>query len=284
MKGDFVMINETLARRAKENMSFSDYREGSATAEYNAVIADIKTKIELAKTKVSPEAQEKLDRLYERYCVKYADWINDHNRNGASHVSVMISGPANYNMKAHNRYLKREEKLWKEYEELKNIDWKIQSIVAGDKIIRSDDINAIDKLKEKLLKAQKEHAAYKEHNKKARKEGKDPLPAYVLSNSNGRMKNIKDRIARLEKLAKQAEATPIEERTTELNGVQIIDNIEANRIQIIFPGKPDISIRTQLKKNGFKWAPSQGAWQNFRNDRNLRIANDIVGKEKRPTL
>ena len=37
------MINETLARRAKENMSFSDYKPGSATSEFNAEIDRVKT-------------------------------------------------------------------------------------------------------------------------------------------------------------------------------------------------------------------------------------------------
>ena len=39
------MINESLARRAKEMRSFNDYKEGSATAEYNAVVADFKAKV-----------------------------------------------------------------------------------------------------------------------------------------------------------------------------------------------------------------------------------------------
>ena len=155
------IINEGHARRAKENMSFSDYKQGSATAEYNATIAEVRAEIEKAKTKVSPEAQERLERLYERYCTKYAVWTNNYNRNGAGHVSVMISGPSNYNMRAHEKYLNREAKLWQEYDELKNISYKISAIVAGDKVIKSDDANAIDKLKDKLLKAQKEHAAYK---------------------------------------------------------------------------------------------------------------------------
>ena len=30
------MINESLAKRAKQNRSFSDYKKGSATAEFNA--------------------------------------------------------------------------------------------------------------------------------------------------------------------------------------------------------------------------------------------------------
>ena len=33
------------------------------------------------------------------------------------------------------------------------------------------------------------------------------------------------------------------------------------RYQIIFEGKPEPEVRDVLKTNGFKWAPSQGAWQ-----------------------
>ena len=36
---------------------------------------------------------------------------------------------------------------------------------------------------------------------------------------------------------------------------------EIIRVQFIFPGKPDDETRTMLKENGFRWAPSQGAWQ-----------------------
>ena len=33
------------------------------------------------------------------------------------------------------------------------------------------------------------------------------------------------------------------------------------RIQFIFDGKPDENVRNILKSEGFRWAPSQGAWQ-----------------------
>ncbi len=33
------------------------------------------------------------------------------------------------------------------------------------------------------------------------------------------------------------------------------------RVQFIFDGKPDEETRELLKANGFRWAPSQGAWQ-----------------------
>lgn len=144
------MINETLARRAKENMSFSDYKAGSATAEFNAEIARVKALIEKAKCKVSPEAQERLDNLLSSYTRNYANWVNKRNASGAGHVSVMISGPANYNMRAHEKYLNRERKIWEEYEQFKNIEYKIQSIISGDKVIRSDDKNAVEKIKAKI--------------------------------------------------------------------------------------------------------------------------------------
>lgn len=269
-------INETLAKRASENTSFSDYRTNSATSEYNAVMADAKEKIEKAKVKVSPEAKERLDNLLSRYAANYAAWVNRSNANGANHVSVMIAGPSNYNMKAHERYMQREGKLWAEYDELKDIDHKIRAIINGDKIIKSDDANAIGKLKEKLTKAEKEHAGYKAYNTQARKDGKETLAPYVLQNSNGRIKGIKDRIAHLERLAAKAEATPKIEIATEANGIKIIDNLEAQRLQIIFTGKPDAIIREALKKNGFRWSPTSGAWQSYRSDRAERIAKEIV--------
>jgi len=272
------MINEQLARRAKENMSFSDYKPGSATADYNATIQAAREKIEKAKAKVSPEAQARLDRLLERYTANYATWTNKYNTNGAGHVSVMISGPSNYNMRAHEKYLSREGKLWEEYKDIQDIDSKISAIIAGDRIIKSDDENAIEKLKEKLAKALEEHAGYIAYNKLARKEGRELYMPYVTANSNGRIKAIKDRLSRLERLAERAANTTIEEQTTEINGIQIIDNLEAQRVQIIFPGKPDKATREILKKNNFKWAPSAGAWQNYRSERAMRTAKEIVSK------
>ena len=33
------------------------------------------------------------------------------------------------------------------------------------------------------------------------------------------------------------------------------------RLQLFFEGKPEQKVRDILKSNGFKWAPSQSAWQ-----------------------
>ena len=270
------IINEDLARRSKENMSFSDYKPGSATSEYNQLIANATAKIERAKERVSDEGKQRLDTLLARYSANYASWINRQNKNGSGHVSVMLAGPSNYNMRAHEKYVAKEGKLWAEYSDLKNyIEHGIYSIINGDKIIKSNDVNALDKLKEKLANAQEEHAGYKAFNAQARKDKTTPHMAYVMSNSNGRIKGIKDRIAHLERLAAQ-ETKEIIIETESSEGIRIVDNVAACRLQIFFNGKPSTEVRTQLKKNGFRWTPSISAWQSYRSDHANTAAQEIV--------
>lgn len=98
-----------------------------------------------------------------------------------------------------------------------------------------------------------------------------PFERYQLSNLGGNIKNVKDRIKRLE-----AEATA-EHKETEHDGFTVVENVDENRVQIIFPGKPNAETRTLLKCNGFRWAPSQGAWQRQLNNAG-RWAADTVAK------
>ena len=52
-------------------------------------------------------------------------------------------------------------------------------------------------------------------------------------------------------------------------------NTAENRIQIFFDEKPDADLRTMLKGEGFRWAPSQGAWQRQLTDNAIRAAKRI---------
>jgi hypothetical protein len=84
---------------------------------------------------------------------------------------------------------------------------------------------------------------------------------YHLTNNNGNMKRIKDRIASLERVA------TAETKETELaGGVRLVENVETNRVQIFFPGKPAAEVRSLLKSSGFRWSPSEGAWQQVLED------------------
>ena len=59
-------------------------------------------------------------------------------------------------------------------------------------------------------------------------------------------------------------------------------NQEENRVQILFDGKPDAVIRSELKHAGFRWAPSQGAWQRMLNHDGIYAAKTITGKWMAP--
>ena len=65
-----------------------------------------------------------------------------------------------------------------------------------------------------------------------------------------------------------------EERFT--NGVCLVDNVEANRLQIFFPEIPSEEIRRELKRNGFHWSPTGGAWQRHRSNRAMYLAKLIL--------
>lgn len=152
----------------------------------------------------------------------------------------------------------------------------------GKSGISSDDPEAVVKLQEKLDKLKAEQANMVALNKLIRKGDKAALaaepfnlspaaiedlfkpdfvgrigfPSYLLSNNNANIRRIEGRIAELKRNATR------ETKETELPGnVKIVENAEANRLQVFFPGKPDASIRTRLKSRGFRWAPSEGAWQ-----------------------
>lgn len=59
---------------------------------------------------------------------------------------------------------------------------------------------------------------------------------------------------------------------------KVEQNVELNRLQLKFDGKPTQEIRDVLKQNGFKWSPKNEAWQRQLTP-NARIATERVIKQ-----
>ena len=97
-----------------------------------------------------------------------------------------------------------------------------------------------------------------------------PFPSYSLQSSNAKMKRIQERIESLEKAKEKGNAEQ------EYDGFKYIENSEAMRIQFIFDGKPDAEVRAILKSNGFRWAPSQGAWQRQLTSNGKYAAKEVI--------
>lgn len=167
------------------------------------------------------------------------------------------------------------------------------SAAATNEAISSDDPDALNKLRVKLAKLESERARYKDINAilrtvklRARKDGVawEPLaisalvdlklseglardlvtpdfagrvgiPDYQITNTGAEVRRLEKRIAELEsRAARSASAAP--ERYGDIR----VEESE-NRVRVYFPGKPSEAIRSRLKSAGFRWSPSEGAWQ-----------------------
>ena len=163
-----------------------------------------------------------------------------------------------------------------------------------NRVISSDDPNAIQKLQDKLEMCEKSQKYMKEVNAYYRKNGtcegfpgmeaaraarldesvrqayswdKQPFPSYALTNNSAEIRRLKQRI---EKLTVNQEVGFV---GWTFDGGEVVANSEENRLQILFDEKPDEQKRSALKGNGFKWSPSQGAWQRQLNDNAIHAAS-----------
>ena len=57
-----------------------------------------------------------------------------------------------------------------------------------------------------------------------------------------------------------------------------MENTDEMRVQFIFDGKPDEETRSLLKYWGFRWAPSQGAWQRQLTSNGKYAAKEVIKK------
>lgn len=288
-------INEEAARRANDMNSFRDYKAGSATAEYRRMVDAATELAERQKQRVDPMYHEKIDRLLETYCRKLAENMNASYSIEARCPSILISGGGNFPVRKKEKQNAARDRNLEEWNYIQGLLDKIRSVGTGG--ISSDDPQAVEKLEAKLAALEKHQEMMKAANAAIRM--KDPAkgdaklaelgytpediaklrepdfcgrigyPAYALQNNNANIRRIRGRIAELKK---RTESTP---EGWEFDGGRVVVNTMENRLQVIFDGKPDADVRTELKGEGFRWAPSQGAWQRQLTDNAMRAARRL---------
>lgn len=175
--------------------------------------------------------------------------------------------------------------------------------------IKSDDPQAVEKLTEKLKKCEESQAFMKKVNAHYKKYGtvkgcegipdskaeqldmaahsvhyhreELPFPSYQITNNGAEIRRLKQRIKGL------AQDKELGFEGWEFDGGAAVANTQKSRLQLFFDEKPDEQKRSALKANGFKWAPSEGAWQRLLNANALYAADriDFIRPEngKRPT-
>ncbi len=279
----YYEINEAAAAQARSMWSFYDYENGSKTAEYRAQVDEVYKMVEA----MPDSKKERAAAMADRYARRLAEWYNKQFRIEMMCPSVMISGAGNFPVAKKQKQNAAQDRHYEEFKEIQAIPEKIARLMYSNDVIKAGDADAIEQLQAKLEKAEAlqaemkaANAYYRKHktlkgygsltDEKAAELDADikgsmygvPYAPYELTNNNAKIKNTKARIAQLERLKNDAEAHEAADKgeySTEL--FKVVENAEIMRLQLIFDGKPDAETRAVLKKHGFKWSPSNSAWQ-----------------------
>lgn len=105
--------------------------------------------------------------------------------------------------------------------------------------------------------------------------------SYQLSNNNAEIHRLRDRVAQVEAKLARIENAPEEAPEREVAGVRVIEDLADDRLRLMFPGKPAPDVIQLLKSRGFRWSPSNGAWQR-QLTQNARWAAEAVLKQLKP--
>jgi len=81
-------------------------------------------------------------------------------------------------------------------------------------------------------------------------------PVITAKNSIWQLANVAEIVRE-----KAVDKETAESKEYEISGVKVVENIQADRIQLFFDGKPEYKIISALKHAAFKWSPSNGCWQ-----------------------
>jgi hypothetical protein len=269
---------EGLAMRAYSGISFDPEKRGARIlTDYGEELTE---DVELLQ-----KHETNIEWYENKYVSLLSSWLSAQGRC----VSTMITGGSNFpvrraekaNQSEHDRYVEFRE--WRERVIHKATTPPSNAIVKGSE-------GAMQKMIEKLSKLERLHDVMKGTNSILRKKGltnedkvkqiiesypeikeetakellspgfgtKYGFASFSLTNNNAKINLLKKDIA-----AEERRETERENGNKEytINGINVCENVEQNRIQILFEGKPEFEMRTKLKKNGFRWSPRNTAWQ-----------------------
>lgn len=297
-------INWKLAEQAHYGTSFSpEKRADSVVKSYMDEMAGL---IEEFSRYTTPDNEAEIKEALENYRKGYIFRLNSYLSAHTRVMSTMITGPANFPTARNEKRWRTTDKRREEWlswcsKEQEKMRRRFNPVILANAPISADDSEAVTKLQAKIEAAEKLQETMKAANAIIRKKnlsqtekiaelvnlGMDQVEAaqlfvpnymggigfehFQLSNNNANIRRMKERVEQLEKERSKA---PAGDKV--INGVTISENTELNRIQLFFPGKPPVEVREKLKANGFKWAPSQGAWQRQLNDGARRVAAKIL--------
>lgn len=296
-------ISSEIARRAYDGVSmFPEKRAESCRNEYAQTMetdyAELLNQAERGKT------LDLLPAEFERYRAGYRRRYIAYLHSSSRCVSSFIAGPSNFPAARMNKRADIAHKRLNEF-----LEFRGRALAAIKRTLRPDlspiyasDDNALERLEAKITKAENYQSRMKLTNATIRKHAKTGPQAqiaallelgyqmntaaelikpdfcgrigfadYELTNNSANIRRMKSRVEQISAL-KAASAQVIEGESARFE-----DAPQDNRVRLFFPGKPAESVRANLKRAGFRWSPTLGCWQAFRNYSATQAAKLFAG-------
>ena len=229
---------------------------------------------------------EEQERYTSKYIELFSKWLSAHSRCASS----AITGGSGFNVRRAEKANNAEHNAYKSFDE-----WRVNAKKAIEKRIEQNKpesqkkSEAWERLEKQIIesasvihginigierrysKALFVSSIYQKVETFAKKGDFETVQLAIdcIRNFNETMSVVITERHKFFKLAEKAEQKKeiIEDRSQKesqsllIKGGKIIFNYEIDRLQIEFDEKPSYSLISELKKHGFKWAPSIGVWQ-----------------------
>lgn len=265
-----------LAKDAYRNISFSPEVRGES------VIKEFSEELENDIKLINSYSKDESERYVTKYRDLFKKWLYAKGRC----ISTMITGPSNFPVNRAKKANRSEDNRYREFRA-----WRTKALNSIKKknsepdFIRMNESGTLQKLQEKLDSLLNSHEIMKSVNKIVRdKEGRKEeriieagldkaitkevltpnfvgaigFAPYALSNNNACIARVRHQIEVEKKNIQSRENGNVEYM---IGPVKVLENVDDNRLQLFFNGKPHTVQLNSLKSNGFKWSPKNKAWQ-----------------------
>lgn len=294
-------VSQQLARSAFSNLSFSSDRRGEQSR--RAYLSDMRRAAALFEQAAEqrPDRQDRAADMLMSYKIGYLRRLNHFLATASGCASWFVVGPSKFPTRRQEKRHASMDKRADELHDFatRRLGRMVKLITRPE---RQTAAERADDLARRIEQAEDQQFLMKEANKIIRDKklpeklaqhgmtltdalvslgfsvqtaadiqqkdfaGRTGFPSFRLTNNNAEIKRLRGRLAEERAKAAQAAAgtAPAQEYDTEKEGV--ISYQEApddNRVRLGFEGKPSAETRQLLKRHGFRWSPSNNAWQRF---------------------
>lgn len=298
-------IDVELSNSASRGLSFTPEKRGATyREEYATWLNDIRDEVlTLAKSEEQTKMIEaELVEFKKRFKAQYETMLSSKSKV----MSPMIAGPAKFPVERNRKRMESAMKHSDRLSELSdNFRKRINTMLNKQVIEEAGGVQAYEN--DRLKEMEDQLALMKNANKIIRKKSlseeqkveqlkelglseesiellsnpknswyKPGFQSFELTSLNNKIKRLKSKAERREKLDER----PPVEKLAKFDGGEIVRNNELDRVQIIYDAKPDSETITSLKKSGWKWSPSNSAWQRKITTNAYRSAQSITGATK----